>query len=797
VRPTTPQQVYQERYLADFQPPEGPRMWACPLEVIGWSAGSGTVVSDCRYPFDNLVNLTKRQQGCCTIMVGPADITGKNTLQSIVDSASNVAMTITAADPGSAGNNITVTIANSQVSVAAASLDFTVTETDIYPSLSLATMAGILGVQQTAGSQPGLAHLSSQPNTTIGAPNTDQTVQFVGGSATAKAQASFVNANGQAVFTLEAKKVGVDGNLTSATVSNVDANGNFTLGLTWQKTLRGATLGNVQQGIATDLAYEITAAPPAGRIAFPAEGSVPLRGGSDAVAGGPQATAATGTIFGNPTKICLKPGNYRLRSPLVLQQQHSNITIEGCIGGVTISVEKGQEKEGNFFSGMIQLNNAQNVTLHGLTLEMPLIAFFESGGTLAGLSGRQLQSLGEGDLLILAASVGITVAGCEELTMEECIFDFPVPRPGTILFAAGMFAIGDCTDLNMSDCAFEGPDLAGEAAIGALALTAGYLQSSIVQAKALVPSTLFNSRFLRNTFDNLDVAVFLFAKAFGITAFEGNVMRNCLAGILTGFTLNAAAKAALGTTAAGDTASVNAILKNVTMSSVVQRGISIAAAYPLPKAFSPQRKLAFAAAQEMPGTTAPDASGVPVVEDTARSTLRGEAIPPRVKPIKGVRPLATQVLQTGGSIADPVATLNAELFAWSVNLTANDIDAFVGDSTVGAFAVSVIEVDRKGFGAVNLTANKLRNNSPGISTVLIAGTVSCNATGNFIENRQTPNTKRKIRPKSLVVAASPVAITGNVLIRPADYPPRVFNPPLPPALPALLNSWDFMNTVIL
>jgi hypothetical protein len=56
VRPSTPQQVYPERYLTGFQPPEGPRMWACPLATIDWT-GQTPAALDCRRSFSPLVDL--------------------------------------------------------------------------------------------------------------------------------------------------------------------------------------------------------------------------------------------------------------------------------------------------------------------------------------------------------------------------------------------------------------------------------------------------------------------------------------------------------------------------------------------------------------------------------------------------------------------------------------------------------------------------------------------------------------------------------------------------------------------
>ena len=61
-RPATPQKVYPERFLATPQPPNGPRLWACPLGVITWGSasggvGSGASVEDCRRIFSPLNRL--------------------------------------------------------------------------------------------------------------------------------------------------------------------------------------------------------------------------------------------------------------------------------------------------------------------------------------------------------------------------------------------------------------------------------------------------------------------------------------------------------------------------------------------------------------------------------------------------------------------------------------------------------------------------------------------------------------------------------------------------------------------
>jgi len=102
VRPTTPTEVYPKRYLEAPQPPDGPRLWVCPLAVIQWNNNSLKVLEDCRQPFDNLVELTKRKfgGGCCTVTVRPEDLKQGKTLQSILDKFTNMARVTICLMPG-------------------------------------------------------------------------------------------------------------------------------------------------------------------------------------------------------------------------------------------------------------------------------------------------------------------------------------------------------------------------------------------------------------------------------------------------------------------------------------------------------------------------------------------------------------------------------------------------------------------------------------------------------------------------------------------------------------------------
>lgn len=84
VRPSTPTTVYPDRYLRTPQPPDGPRMWICPLAVIEWEKESLVVLEDCRNHFRPLIDATA--DGCCTIEVRPSDA-ADGTLQALIDRA--------------------------------------------------------------------------------------------------------------------------------------------------------------------------------------------------------------------------------------------------------------------------------------------------------------------------------------------------------------------------------------------------------------------------------------------------------------------------------------------------------------------------------------------------------------------------------------------------------------------------------------------------------------------------------------------------------------------------------------
>ena len=90
LRPETPQAVYPGSLLTAPQPPDGPRMWACPLAVIDWRNIENPTVTDCRVPFDPLTGLMNRRVGCCTVALTPADLAKGVSLQAAIDRAAQI-----------------------------------------------------------------------------------------------------------------------------------------------------------------------------------------------------------------------------------------------------------------------------------------------------------------------------------------------------------------------------------------------------------------------------------------------------------------------------------------------------------------------------------------------------------------------------------------------------------------------------------------------------------------------------------------------------------------------------------
>lgn len=211
------------------------------------------------------------------------------------------AMVITASDAGSAGNGIKVTITSTpNVDPTQTTFSFKVEETDTYTGLTLATIAQVLGTDKAPSTTPGLVHVVQGTLAASGLPALVSKQVFTQPTPPPpppppgpNAQ-SVVNDKTKAAWvTLEAKKIGADGVLTTVTIANVNTTNNtFDLTAYWTKTASGITLATLQTNLAS-LGYEIVGTSPGGIFSVPSAGVIQLTGGTDS----PGATAASAVVF--------------------------------------------------------------------------------------------------------------------------------------------------------------------------------------------------------------------------------------------------------------------------------------------------------------------------------------------------------------------------------------------------------------------------------------------------------------------------------------------------------------------
>jgi hypothetical protein len=214
------------------------------------------------------------------------------------------AMLIRAADPGSGGNNITVSVVLTPVVTSPPSNDptivpfnLTVTEIDTYSGLTTATIESTLGSgsgsSAVVGTAPGLVQIV-HGSVDISAVPHNLSPTFLSGS---PAELD-VTASGSPplAFTLVAKKTGADGLLTKVSVAADTASPpnpgppTFTLVAQWTKTVNGITLPQLDT-MAQALAYEIIVSKPGtGAYSLPANTTMQLSGGGPGV-------KATGSLF--------------------------------------------------------------------------------------------------------------------------------------------------------------------------------------------------------------------------------------------------------------------------------------------------------------------------------------------------------------------------------------------------------------------------------------------------------------------------------------------------------------------
>lgn len=153
--------------------------------------------------------------------------------------------------------------------------DFTVTETETYLALDLATLKEKVGTSASNAKSPGLVFISS-----AGAPVLPKAAVYaLAGDPAVKDIDK--NAGGGAAFSVQSRAGGADAALTTVEIKDVDTGANtFTLIATWTKTAAATAVS----AMGAQFPYVITVAAPAGGFLAPVAGKISLTGGSDPIA---------------------------------------------------------------------------------------------------------------------------------------------------------------------------------------------------------------------------------------------------------------------------------------------------------------------------------------------------------------------------------------------------------------------------------------------------------------------------------------------------------------------------------
>lgn len=162
-------------------------------------------------------------------------------------------------------------------------------------------------------------------------------------------------------------------------------------------------------------------------------------------------------LLADEVQVCLGPGVFALAEPLRLTSAHNNMTIEACPGGATIEADAKAPLTA-FSDGLITLNEANGVTLRGLTLTMPSASPATAFRTsvkpylVNSTSGEALDSF----LTSLVVMIGVHAFESPNLTIESCQFVFAqqLSPPATDVFGAALFLQGYCPGLTVEDSAF-------------------------------------------------------------------------------------------------------------------------------------------------------------------------------------------------------------------------------------------------------------------------------------------------------------------------------------------------------
>jgi hypothetical protein len=532
--------------------------------------------------------------------------------------------------------------------------------------------------------------------------------------------------------------------------------------------------------------------------------------------------------------LCLMPGTYNLTEPLRIDEEHSNLTIEGCRDGVVIQVKPGSEA--NFTDGMFVLCRTNNVTLRGLRFELPQAPFAAVNPSFK----RMFENL--------RSSVGVRALHCALLTIDRCLFRFSLSA-GDAVFGAGVMANSECWGLQVRGCRFlhEERYLKEPAEVR---LLFGYLLTpstkmkatrdavltfaSRTPAAAVIPALLNDAVFEDNEFSGITGACLVYS-VLGAISVRENTVRDCEFGFVilapTAFLFSSlAGRLLVSQEKSAGLSGFYQAMAGVGMTQAIQLAVALGQFYPIPEGCLID--IPVAVKTPAPTMTTVLVQRLQKVVDTVGTSVTAamDAPAPRVSGSSKAAPADTPGAKLAGKVDRmisldklPVSGTVRVAGNWAVsNLKANQVRAANFHAAMAQHAVlqtvarqgglklslkfsdnAVSVMFPKGDSgscllvwpddshpetAVIMDGNHLSNRGsmfPAAGLVLVPRAV---ITGNLVANEMTEGTSLSMFPNlSKGVPGSQVAITGNVLIGPPNLPARNLLPPF--------NSWRPMNTV--
>ena len=416
-----------------------------------------------------------------------------------------------------------------------------------------------------------------------------------------------------------------------------------------------------------------------------------------------------------PVTICLEQGTYTVPEPLVLGPGLDGITLQGGKGVILQASGPGTQ----FTSGLITVQGASLVTIRGIELTPPPVAFSPPAGSFAGMSDQVLLDAFATQLQV---AFGISASGAAGLTIADCVFSLPAPQ-GINFFGAGIYATGTMTGVTVTGCTFQSAATLTTAPFYALAvgtqpqpqppwqLTFGCLQ---VPQGGLDEAAIGHCQFR-----DVTVPVLLITTLGAVS-----IDRNTVSDGYGGFWL-----VSLGAAASGF-------------------------ANPAPAGTAGTLPL-----QDLILVIAP---------------AIGQALP---------------APPPGGAAPAPAPSLRLDVGDCQVN-------ALLAGSNSGA-GLLIADL-AEATGSAVLHGNRISTSFPAGDTALVYQLEQATITGNILANEVAPSASaQKVNSYSVVLSSTPtplgtaaVAVTGNVLIGTTALPAR------PATIPAAVQDWDVLNTVI-